>query len=61
MPDLQGFFDKKDKIPELYYQWGEHWRDYVRVTVQRKIKDVSPRFATLDYFTMRYYYLLIAL
>lgn len=48
---------ERDKLPELYYKWGEHWRDYLRVVIQSKVKDVAPKFETLDYFTQRYWML----
>lgn len=44
---------KKDQLTDLYYMWGTHWRDNLRVVIQKEIKDVTPRFATLEYFTER--------
>lgn len=43
----------KEKLPQLYYQWGLHYRDHLRLLIQREIKDTSTRFTTLEFFTNR--------
>ncbi|CAD7943398.1 unnamed protein product [Amoebophrya sp. A25] len=43
----------KDKLPHLYYSWGLQWRDWLRMIVEKRIKEISVTFHTLDFFEKR--------
>ncbi|CAD7963371.1 unnamed protein product [Amoebophrya sp. A120] len=40
-------------LPQLYYAWGLQWRDWLRVIIEKKVKEVSVRFHTLQFFEKR--------
>lgn len=44
---------RKERLPDLYYRYGLQWRDRIRLSIQRLIKDTTPDFHTLKFFTHR--------
>ena len=41
------------KLAKLYYTWGTHYRDHLRVLVVSEVKNLAPRYDTLSFFNQR--------
>ncbi|CEM32266.1 unnamed protein product [Vitrella brassicaformis CCMP3155] len=44
---------RREELPRLYLQWGEHWLNWVVGWTQRIIKDTTTLFEALDFFEQR--------